>query len=374
MALIQRGPYGAKKEGVIGIDAGGNIGFLDEVAEKLTGFSSREAMGKPLTHILNISGYLSEDTYNLPHVLKGLEESGRPIPNRSLRVKNCSPAGETGRASGFLVTICDNDRVNEPPMKVDADWPAILMNSLDDDFNDIITVVLGNISLAKLHAKRGDKILEKLEEAEKACLRARTLVRRLFALANIGMPRKQTANVSDLIKNSVATVLRDSGISFSARTSDDLWPARIDPSQIVQAITTLILDWTDAAPPGGAIRITAENTNLGPEGDNCCVPLRPGNYVKVEISLRESPESRKTEGISSAGWPVKKRKAGLGFAVAHLIIKKHEGHVEYIERTEMKPEFGIADKYHIYIPAVLPALTENPTTETQRTQRDTAAI
>lgn len=340
---------GTKREGLIGIDTSGRIGFLDEIAEHLTGLSSKEVIGKTLTDVLEISE-CAENKGDLPSILKRLKESGRPIPNRSFIIKNCSSAGERGRASGFLVTICDN-KANEPPMKAETNWPELLINSLDDDFTDIITIVLGNISLAKLHARRGDKILEKLEAAEKACLRAKTLVRRLFLLANIGVPVKETADISDLIRNSIGMVLRDSDIVFSFHANDDLWPVRIDESQIAQVITSLVLDWTETKGPGGAVRVRAENIS---HQDRTRVPLPHGNYVRIRIGLIGSRESKKTEGPFPAQRAAKKRKPGLGFAVACIIIRKHEGHIEYIEHNEATPELGTGDMYHIYIPAVAP--------------------
>ena len=43
------------------------------------------------------------------------------------------------------------------------------------DFNNMLTSILGNVSLAKLHAAPGSELLNNLSTAEKSALRARHL-------------------------------------------------------------------------------------------------------------------------------------------------------------------------------------------------------
>ena len=63
-----------------------------------------------------------------------------------------------------------------------------LAGGLAHGFNNALTVIIGNIALAKLYAKPGEKVLERLEEAERASLKARDLTNQLMPFSDENAP------------------------------------------------------------------------------------------------------------------------------------------------------------------------------------------
>jgi CheY-like chemotaxis protein len=115
-------------------------------------------------------------------------------------------------------------------------------------------------------------------------------------------------------------------------------------------IDNIIINARQAMPTGGSIVVTAENI---PEGQLVPAPLVPGNYVR--ISIRDFGIGIAKEHLPHIFDPfftTKQEGSGLGLATVYSIIRKHEGMVE------VESELGIGTTFHIYLPAVPSARTE----------------
>ncbi|MBW1702106.1 MAG: hypothetical protein JRJ50_08280 [Deltaproteobacteria bacterium] len=56
---------------------------------------------------------------------------------------------------------------------------SIAAGRIVHDFNNILTAIFGNVTLAKMYVKPGEKAFEKLTQAEKEFLRAKNLTRQM---------------------------------------------------------------------------------------------------------------------------------------------------------------------------------------------------
>jgi hypothetical protein len=57
------------------------------------------------------------------------------------------------------------------------------MDDIVHDFNNVLTTILGNISLAKMYAGSENKVFEKLTDAERASIQAKGLIQQLVAFS-----------------------------------------------------------------------------------------------------------------------------------------------------------------------------------------------
>jgi len=78
-------------------------------------------------------------------------------------------------------------------------------------FNNILTGILGNISLAKVQTKPSEGAYESLERAEKASMRAADLARQLLVFAKGGQPVKKLVNLERVIGEALSLVLSGIG-------------------------------------------------------------------------------------------------------------------------------------------------------------------
>jgi len=63
---------------------------------------------------------------------------------------------------------------------------GILAGSIANDFNNLLTAILGNVSLTRMSIDPDSKAFLRLAEAEKACQRARNLTKQLLTLSEGG--------------------------------------------------------------------------------------------------------------------------------------------------------------------------------------------
>ena len=226
----------------------------------------------------------------------------------------------------------------------------MLAGGLAHDFNNILTTIMGNISLAKMDADRGSNLYESLEEAEKASQRATNLTQQLLTFAKGGAPVKETASLAEVVRESTSFVLRGSKVRADFVIPEGLWAAEIDVGQMNQVINNLVINADQAMPEGGVIRIQAENIFIEPRH---ALPVPPGKYVKISI---------KDEGIGIAGshlqkifdpyFSTKQKGSGLGLATVHSIVNKHDGHIA------ADSEVGVGTTFDIYLPASKKELAE----------------
>ncbi len=95
--------------------------------------------------------------------------------------------------------MAERQRIEEELLKTQKlESLGILAGGLAHDFNNILTAVIGNISLVK-GSESLDDIHQRFEEMEKACFRARDLTQQLLTFAKGGQPVKKTASISELI-------------------------------------------------------------------------------------------------------------------------------------------------------------------------------
>ncbi len=130
-----------------------------------------------------------------------------------------------------------------------------------------------NISISKINANKGDKIYKRLEEAERASLRAKDLTQQLLTFSKGGEPIRKTVSIAELIKDSSTFVLSGSNIKCEFNIQDYLWPVEVDEGQINQVINNVVLNASQAMPEGGIIKVGAENLTIdegqGARGKNC---------------------------------------------------------------------------------------------------------
>lgn len=220
---------------------------------------------------------------------------------------------------------------------------GVLAGGIAHDFNNILTAILGNLSLAKLLAAPGDRLHRKLDETEKATLRAKDLTQQLLTFSKGGAPIKKTMSISDIISDSAIFALRGSNVGCEFRLPEDLWPVEADGNQISQVINNLVINAKQAMPDGGIIEICATNLDIAEEG---ALQLVPGRYVHLSlldhgIGIAHDDIPR----IFDPYFTTKISGSGLGLATVYSVINRHNG------KITADSELGLGTTFHIYLPA-----------------------
>ena len=216
-----------------------------------------------------------------------------------------------------------------------------LRRAADDGLG--LTAIMGNISLALMSRADGETAFAKVEEARKACLRARELTLQFLAFSRGGAPVREVCSVREIIRESVGLALTGSRSRCEESIPADIAAVEVDRGQISQVIQNLVLNADQAMPQGGVIRVEAKNVPVGAPGN---LPLEPGDHVR--ISVRDSGcgiQKKNLKKIFDPYFTTKSRGNGLGLSTSYFISKNHNGHIE------VESAVGVGSTFHLYLPA-----------------------
>ena len=227
---------------------------------------------------------------------------------------------------------------------------GILAGGLAHDFNNILTVLIGNLSLAKMLASPDDKLFRRLVNAENASLRASKITQQLLIFSKGGKPLKKTTSIRNIVKDSIEFVLAGSNVKCEFKLAADLWLVEADEGQISQVVNNLLINADQAMPEGGTITVSAENVHITSQE---FLSLQNGNYVVITVEDHGIGISEKHLGkIFDPYFSTKHNGHGLGLSSAYSIIKNHGG-VLVVESDQ-----GKGTVFRFYLPASDNKITE----------------
>ncbi len=224
---------------------------------------------------------------------------------------------------------------------------GVLAGGIAHDFNNFLTIISGNIALAKMHLQPEDSVWDILEQAAVACKRATSLASQLLTFGKGGAPVRRPAPLAEVVKDAVDLARAGAQVTIDLAIVGGLWSAEIDIEQISQALHNILLNARQAMPEGGIIEVRAENVVL--DGDR--LPLRSGRYVMISVRDHGCGISADVlPRIFDPYFTTKQNGSGLGLATANAIIGKHEGDIN------VQSTLGEGTTFTVYLPACAAAL------------------
>jgi len=345
-------------DAVISTDNSGKIILINAVAEDLTGWKDGQAIGQPLVKVFTtldertrepsedfVSKVLEAERIidkNRPTILLSRDGSERMISEVGAPIRD-----EKNRVVGVVLVFSDITerlKVEEELLKgKKLESVGILAGGIAHDFNNILTAIMGNISLAKNYIDPASRAYKRLEEADRATVRAKDLTHKLLTFSKGGAPVKKTASIEELIRESAGFILSGTSVKTMFSFAEDLWPLNIDTGQISQVIQNLCLNASQAMPEGGLIWVRAENLNIT---DDTTLPLAPGKYIKISFKDTGVGISQKNLArIFDPYFTTKQKGSGLGLATVYSIITNHDGFI--IAESEL----DVGTTFTFYLPA-----------------------
>ncbi|HEX9022924.1 MAG TPA: ATP-binding protein [Geobacteraceae bacterium] len=219
---------------------------------------------------------------------------------------------------------------------------GVFAGGIAHDFNNILTAILGNLSFARMQLS-SNTIAKRLEECEKATVRASELTRQLLTFAKGGEPAKRLIAPAPLIREATSLVLRGLNSVCDVRVEEELWCMEADEGQLSQALHNLLINAAQSMCDGGRIRITAENESLTAGNPHL---LPPGPYLRISVADHGCgiPEENLIR-IFDPYFTTKTHGSGLGLASVYSIVKRHGGTVGVTSTV------GMGSCFTIYLPA-----------------------
>jgi len=208
-----------------------------------------------------------------------------------------------------------------------------LTGGVAHDFNNILTVIVGTISVLEDRAGDDLELHKALQAIDRAAMRGADLTRNLLAVARQQTLRPRRTDINALAKDA-STLLRatlGSDIEIQLALGADVAPVVIDASQITAALLNLAVNARDAMPEGGKLTIETGNAVL----DDAYAQANPGAvagcYVLVAVS--DTGTGIAPDVLERVFEPFFTTKAegkgtGLGLSMVYGFIKQSRGHIK----------------------------------------------
>lgn len=336
---------------LIGTDTKGKVTQWNLEVENITGIPREKAIGQPLEVVYpKIKTEMSE-LYEAIRS-KEVKEKTKKISVQSMEDRYENITIFPLRANGIEGAVIRVDDVTEreqlEEIRIQHDKLksiGVLAGGIAHDFNNLLVGILGNIDLASNLIERSNKAYPLLQKAEKASLRAKDLTTQLLTFSKGGHPVRKPVALESLIKESAEFILAGSNVVCKYTISNDVWLVNVDSGQISQVVQNIIINAKEAMEAGGVIEITCENIDR--HSIYAHKSLKEEKYVMVKISDTGPGIQKSNLGkIFDPYFTTKQKGSGLGLAVCHSIILKHDGFITVVS-TE-----GAGTTFSIYLPAL----------------------
>lgn len=333
-------------DGVIVTDPQGTIELLNTVAEELTGWTAEEAAGKPLATILSL---LDEST-RLP-VLTPVAEilrHGHPLPSDTpvllmrrdgtevvIDESGAPIHDKQGRVTGVVMVIRDISAQRQAQSALVATeklatagrLAATIAHEMHNPLDSVVNL------LYLLREERDGKTANQYLDMAQAELARMGQVTR----AMLGLYRESSApvpiDVRDVLTNVMLLLESQASkaeVTLSCRIPENLV---IDgfPAELRQVFTNLIANATEAATPGGSVRVSAKPSQMPGRGASGI--SRPGVYITVSDTGTGIDQTALPHLFEPFFTTKGEKGTGLGLWVSRGIIDKHGGSIDIQSRT-----------------------------------------
>jgi len=224
-----------------------------------------------------------------------------------------------------------------------------LAGGVAHDFNNMLSVILGYVDLAKLRLAKEHPVLNDIVEIERAAIRSRDVTTQLLAFSRKQIITPKVIDLNDLIAHTQKSLIRLIGEDIDLRVllGEDLWAIRFDPSQIEQVLINLAINARDALSGGGKLTIETRNIVLDDRYCEQHIGFTPGRYVQLSVS--DDGEGMDPETLQHVFEPFFTTKeagkgTGLGLATVYGIVKQNGSFINVYS------EPGYGTTFTIYVP------------------------
>jgi signal transduction histidine kinase len=208
-----------------------------------------------------------------------------------------------------------------------------LTGGVAHDFNNILTVIVGTISVLEDRDGVDADMRKALQAIDRAAMRGAELTRNLLAVARQQTLRPRQTDINALAKDA-STLLRatlGSDIEIQLALGADVAPVVIDSSQVTAALLNLAVNARDAMHDGGKLTIETGNAVL----DDAYAQANPGAIAGCYVLLAVSDTGTGMtpdvlERVFEPFFTTKEegKGTGLGLSMIYGFIKQSHGHIK----------------------------------------------
>jgi nitrogen-specific signal transduction histidine kinase/ActR/RegA family two-component response regulator len=224
-----------------------------------------------------------------------------------------------------------------------------LAGGVAHDFNNMLTVIIGNADLAMMKMVHDAPCFHRLLEIRDAAQRSADITQQLLAFARKQTVAPKVLDLNDTLEGMLNMLRRLIGenIELVWLPGPNLWPVNVDPSQIDQILANLCVNAKCAI--DGVGNITVETANSTFDEEHCIVHegFMAGEYVRIAVSDNGGGMDKLTmPHIFEPFFTTKSvgEGTGLGLATVYGAVKQNNGFID------VSSKLGKGTTFSIYLP------------------------
>ncbi len=224
-----------------------------------------------------------------------------------------------------------------------------LAGGVAHDFNNMLSVILGNTEMAMEKVDPDQPLYTHLTEIHSATERSADLIRQLLAFARKQTIAPRVLDLNETVEGMLKMLRRLIGenIDLVWMPGAEVWPIKVDPSQIDQIMANLCVNARDAIDGVGRVTIETENATLDEAYCYNYPELAPGEYILLIMSDDGCGMDKETMNVLFEPFFTTKdpgKGTGLGLATVYGIVKQNGGFINVYS------EPGQGTTFRIYLP------------------------
>ena len=227
--------------------------------------------------------------------------------------------------------------------------PGRMVRGGTRELNNMLTVALGNASLAMNSVPIGDPIRDNLEAISQATERVSELTYQLLGVRHQNEAPSGSLDLNSVLKetNEMLLQLIGSQVDMSFQLGADLGSIRMDSGQIWQILLNLVVNARDAMPSGGKLAIRTFSFVTRYEVSFRKTKLKPGAYTVLSVTdTGTGIDPMVRDHIFKPFFTTKPAASGMGLATVQNIVSQCNGAI-VVESTMYE-----GTTFRIYFPVI----------------------
>ena len=354
------------QDAIIVRDLEGRVLYWNKSAERISGWSATEALGKDICDLIykdNLSHYLeamSALTQKGEWVgeLRQQTKDGREIIAESHWTLVPGQADKPASVFAINTDITEKKKLEAQFLRAQRmESIGTLASGIAHNLGNLLSPILLSFQLLKrkFTDEESQHMLAILQiNAE----RAGEMIRQVLEFAR-GIQGERIELLPTHVMREVASILEGTlpkSIDVELSIAEDLLPVVGDANQLHQVLMNLCINARDAMPDGGSLTIAGENTYVDENYARMQVEAKPGQYVV--ISVADTGVGIPPDVVGRIFEPFFTTKelgkgTGLGLPSIRAIVKGHGGFINVYS------EVGKGTEFRIYIPAAVSPQAEH---------------
>ena len=356
------------QDAIVVIDLSSRCTYWNKSAERLYGWSAKEACGKPADQLIY------RDTAYFQRARNEVMERGEWKSECCQVTRGDEPVVVESQ----WTLVHDNDGVPKSILIVNTDLSerkkieaqflrtqrmesiGTLAGGIAHDLNNVLAPIMMSVEMLK-EKFNDDQSRRMLGILESSAKRGADMVKQVLTFARGVDGERVLLQTRHLLKEVIKIVGETfpKTIQLKTNVAENLWTIMGDATQLHQVMVNLTVNARDAMPDGGTLTITAENTILEPNQEQPA-GAKPGFYVVVKVADSGTGIPREIlDKIFEPFFTTKEmgKGTGLGLATVLGIVKSHGGFVQ------VQTEVNKGTTFLIYLPALESTQTQPNETE-----------